>query len=122
MFAKLLTPPALTPWRVRIAYASAVSGDLVQLALGPLGWVWVDQGIDVAVMLVVMPAIGFHPLLLPTFVLELIPMADMLPTWTACVALVIKLRRIKEARVEITVSPSPSPGAGGNDPPLLPRG
>jgi hypothetical protein len=37
--------------------------------------------------------IGFHPLLLPTFVLELIPVADLLPTWTGCVAVVIALRR-----------------------------
>jgi hypothetical protein len=37
--------------------------------------------------------IGFHLLLLPTFVVELIPMADMLPTWTGCVAAVIALKK-----------------------------
>ena len=28
--------------------------------------------------------IGFHFLLLPTFVIELVPVLDDLPTWTAC--------------------------------------
>ena len=37
--------------------------------------------------------IGFHPLLLPTFVIEFVPVADLLPTWTGCAALVVALRR-----------------------------
>ena len=37
--------------------------------------------------------VGFHPLLLPTFVLEFVPFTDMLPTWTGCVALVITIRK-----------------------------
>jgi hypothetical protein len=37
--------------------------------------------------------IGFHILLLPTFVIELVPVLEDLPTWTACTAAVIALRR-----------------------------
>jgi len=37
--------------------------------------------------------IGFHVLFLPTFVVELIPLVEDLPTWTACTAAVIALRR-----------------------------
>ena len=37
--------------------------------------------------------LGFHPLFLPTFVLEFIPVADMLPTWTGCVVVAASLRR-----------------------------
>jgi hypothetical protein len=37
--------------------------------------------------------IGFHPLLLPTFALELLPVSDVLPTWTGCVALVLAIRK-----------------------------
>jgi hypothetical protein len=44
-------------------------------------------------MVVISRLIGFHPLLLPTFVLEFIPAADMLPTWTGCVALVTAIRQ-----------------------------
>jgi hypothetical protein len=44
-------------------------------------------------MVVITALLGFHPLLLPTFILELFPLADMLPSWTVAVALVVSLRR-----------------------------
>jgi hypothetical protein len=44
-------------------------------------------------MVVVSRLIGFHPLLLPTFALEFVPLTDMLPTWTGCVALVVRSRK-----------------------------
>ena len=71
----------------------AVTADALQFLLGPLGWVGVDQIIDIVAMCLTWRAIGFHPLLLPTVVLEFVPMIDMLPTWTACVALVVTLRK-----------------------------
>jgi hypothetical protein len=85
--------PVLTKSRVRLAYAVAVTADALQIALGPLGWVFVDQVIDIIAMCLTWGAIGFHPLLLPTFLVEFIPFVDMLPTWTACVALVVALRK-----------------------------
>ena len=85
--------PTLTPARIRFAYAIAITADLVQIALGPVGWALPDEIIDVIAMFLTWRAIGFHPLLLPTFVAEFIPLVDMLPTWTACVALVVSLRR-----------------------------
>jgi hypothetical protein len=44
--------------------------------------------------------IGFHWLLLPTFVMEFIPLVDELPTWTACVVLVVALRK-REQRMTL---------------------
>ena len=85
--------PVLTRNRVRLAYAVAITADALQILLGPLGWAFVDEIIDVAAMFLTWRAIGFHPLLLPTFALEFIPLVDMLPTWTACVALVVSLRK-----------------------------
>ncbi len=85
--------PVLTRNRVRLAYAVAVTADALQILLGPLGWAFADEIIDVAAMFLTWRAIGFHPLLLPTFALEFIPLVDMLPTWTACVALVVSLRK-----------------------------
>ena len=85
--------PVLTKSRVRLAYIVAVAADALQLLLGPLGWLFVDEVIDVVAMGLTWRAIGFHPLLLPTFALEFIPIIDMLPTWTACVALVVTLRK-----------------------------
>ena len=85
--------PVLTKSRVRLAYTVAVTADALQIVLGPLGWVFVDEIIDIVAMCLTWRAIGFHLLLLPTFLVEFIPLVDMLPTWTACVALVVSLRK-----------------------------
>ena len=85
--------PRLTRPRVAFAFAAAIAADFAQLVLGPLGWFWPDEVIDVFAAIATSLSIGVHPLLLPTFVIEFLPMADMLPTWTACVAAVVALRR-----------------------------
>ncbi len=85
--------PALTRSRVRTAYVVAGVTDVLQLVLGPFGWTFADQALDVIAMAVESRLIGFHPLLLPTFVLEFVPLTDMLPSWTGCVALVVALRK-----------------------------
>src|SRR5712675_3480737 len=85
--------PALTPGRIRLAYATGLIADLLQLLLGPLGWAGADELIDVAAMVLTWRVIGFHPLLLPTFALEFLPIVDWLPTWTGCVAIVVALRK-----------------------------
>jgi len=98
-------PPPLTAGRVRLAYGVAVTTDVLQFLLGPIGWVGADEILDVAASALVWRLLGFHPLLLPTFLIELLPVTDMLPTWTACVALVVGLRRRQQ------VGPPP-PGEG----------
>lgn len=89
--------PLLTPSRIRSAYGIAVAADLLQLMLGPLGWTFADEVIDVVVGVVMWRLLGFHPLLLPTFAIELLPIVDMLPTWTGCVALVVSRRKKQQA-------------------------
>lgn len=95
---RLWRVPNLTRTRIVLAVAVAVLADGLQLLLGPLGWVFGDQLIDVMAMLLVCRLIGFHWLLLPSFVLELIPLADEFPTWTACVIAVIALRKREERK------------------------
>jgi hypothetical protein len=87
---------ALTRARTRSAYAVAIATDGLQLLLGPFGWAFTDEILDGIATIATIRLLGFHPLLLPTFVLELVPLADMLPTWTGCVALVIRLRRAQQ--------------------------
>ena len=89
----MFEPVVLTRQRVAIAYAIAVTTDALQLLLGPIGWPFVDEILDVAAMILTWRAIGFHPLLLPTFVIEFLPVTDMLPTWTGYVALVVAVRK-----------------------------
>jgi hypothetical protein len=101
-----VTPPLLTPSRTRLAYAVAVGTDLVQLGLGPLGWYGADEILDVIATAVMWRLLGFHPLLLPTFVIEFLPITDILPTWTGCVALVVAARKRQQANIP----PPPGPG------------
>ena len=90
---RFLQPPRLTRLRIGAAISVALVADGLQFVLGPLGMVGLDQFIDVAAMVIEAWLIGFHWLLLPTFALEFIPLVDMLPTWTGCVALVVAQRR-----------------------------
>ena len=89
----LWQPPRITRADVRLAYAVAVTIDVAQFAFGPFGWAGFDEILDAIGMIVISRLIGFHPFLLPTFVLEFVPLTDMLPTWTGCVALVVRARK-----------------------------
>jgi hypothetical protein len=101
---KLSAPRAITRQRIWFAIAVAVVTDGIQFGLGPFGWILVDQGLDVLAMILISWAIGFHMLLLPTFLIEFIPGPDMLPTWTACTAAVIMLRRKNQANPPIDIA------------------
>ncbi|HEY4417837.1 MAG TPA: hypothetical protein VGO57_19250 [Verrucomicrobiae bacterium] len=83
----------LTRGRIILALAIAIVADGVQFFSGFLGWVGFDQAVDCGAMIFTTWLLGFHVLLLPTFVVELLPVVDMLPTWTACVVTVIALRK-----------------------------
>jgi hypothetical protein len=93
MLNSLFRAPALTRTRMILALAIAVAADGLQLCLGFVGWAFIDQTIDCVAMILLSWVIGFHILFLPTFVVELVPLLEDLPTWTACVAAVIALRK-----------------------------
>jgi hypothetical protein len=109
------TPPPITRVRIAFALTVAVATDAAQFFFGPAGWVLPDQALDVVAMVLTWWALGFHPLLLPTFVIELIPLADMLPTWTGCTMAVIALR--KRAAGSPKSAPTPNPDLSG--PPVI---
>ena len=92
-FLRMQAPAHVTPSNIRTAYAVAVAVDVAQFLLGPFGWVGFDEVLDAAAMVAMTRLLGFHPLFLPTFVLEFVPFTDMLPTWTGCVMLVVRARR-----------------------------
>ena len=100
----MLLRPALNRARIRVAYAAAVSVDVLQWLLGPFGWAFADEILDIVAMTIIWRAVGFHPLLLPTFVLEFLPVADLLPTWTGCVAIVVALHKRQQPE-----PPAPGP-------------
>ncbi len=97
--SKLLHPPRVTRVRMILALVVAIVTDMLQFTLGilgPLGWI-VDEGLDAVAMVLTSWILGFHLLLLPTFVVKLVPVVDELPTWTACVVAVIALRKRDQA-------------------------
>ena len=73
-------------WAARIL---ALVADGVQIALLPLvlgGAVSpVDDVIDVVVAVALTLLVGFHWAFLPTFVAELVPFVDLVPSWTLAV-------------------------------------
>ena len=91
--------PVLTQRRIWLAFTVAIVADGLQLLLGPLGWIFLDEVIDVLAMLLMTLLLGFHPLFLPTLIVEFIPVVDMLPTWIGCTAVVVALRR-KQPRAD----------------------
>ena len=91
--APFLRTPPLRSWRIAAAFAVAVTTDAAQLLLGPFGWPFADEALDLVALVMTTWLLGFHLLLLPTFVIEALPVVDVLPTWTGCVGLVVARRR-----------------------------
>jgi hypothetical protein len=96
--SRLFIAPELTRKRIWFAFTVAGLTDGLQLMMGFLGWLGLDEVLDLIAMILTCASLGFHMLLLPTFVIELFPVADMLPTWTGCTAAVVLLRRRSQAQ------------------------
>ncbi|MEO6034298.1 MAG: hypothetical protein ABIQ35_03500 [Verrucomicrobiota bacterium] len=102
----LFRTPRITKTRIYLALAVALVTDGLQLLTGPFGMAGFDQVLDVIAMILTSYLLGFHLLLLPTFVLELVPVMDWLPTWTGCVALLVSMRK-REQATQATLAVAP---------------
>src|SRR5271154_6648916 len=80
---------SLTTRRVRAARVLGVVADAIQLGLLPLfveGWVSpLNDALDVVVAAAMIALVGWHWAFLPAFFSELIPIWDLVPSWTAAV-------------------------------------
>jgi len=98
--------PRLTQTRIILAFVIAGIADLVQFpitaatttGLFSIPGELADFLVDCIVMVVTTRLVGFHWVLLPSFVLELIPGPDLLPTWTGSVAYVVWRRKKERAQ------------------------
>ena len=83
--------------RERLALAIALAADLLQLALHPLfvggALSPFEDGLDFLIALIMIRLLGWHLAFLPTFIAELVPGVDLIPTWTAAVWFVTRTRR-----------------------------
>jgi hypothetical protein len=73
----------------RLAWAVAIAADTLQIAAFPFfaegGLSPADSLLDLIVGVVLIRLLGWHWAFLPTLAAELIPGADLFPTWTAAV-------------------------------------
>ena len=85
---------ALTPRRVLAARIIAMTADLAQMVvfpafieglLSPL-----NDAVDVAVAVALSALLGWHWAFLPSFLSELIPFWDLVPTWSGAVLFVTR--------------------------------
>jgi hypothetical protein len=80
--------------RLRTALVIALVVDFLQIIFLPLfaaGAVSpVDEVIDVVVAFALIRLLGWHWAFLPTFVVELFPVVDLVPSWTLAVLIVAR--------------------------------
>ncbi len=93
----------LSPRRILVARVIAVVADAVQIGLMPLfasGAVSpFNDVLDVAVAVVMIRLLGWHPAFLPTLIAELIPLVDVFPSWTIAVLFATRKRVGSSAEV-----------------------
>jgi hypothetical protein len=81
--------------RVWIARTIAVAVDVLQIAVFPAfvtGFASpLDDGLDVATAIIMIALLGWHVAFVPSFLVKLLPVADLAPTWT--IALLIVTRK-----------------------------
>ena len=104
----------------RLAWAVAIAADALQIAAFPLfvegGISPADSLLDLIVAFVLIRLLGWHWAFLPTLAAELVPGADLFPTWTAAVWFVTR------QQVKANNNPDPSPISNPKDPEILPPG
>jgi hypothetical protein len=103
----------LTPERVRLARLLAGLADLLQLALLPGyltgGLALANNLLDVALALALLRLVGWHWAFLPTFLAEMIPGVELVPSWTAAVFLATRGRSGPDSKsVTVDVTPASS--------------
>jgi hypothetical protein len=80
---------AISARRILIARILAVAADALQLWLFPVFGAGapsvLDDGLDFVVAIALVLLVGWHLAFLPTFVVEMLPGVDLVPTWTIAV-------------------------------------
>ena len=95
----------LSKQRIAAAFAAAVIADAIQFPITAATMTGVlavpgegaDLLVDSVMTVVTSSLLGFHWILLPSFVFEAIPGFDLFPTWTGCVAYVVWRRKKQQA-------------------------
>jgi len=104
----------------RLAWAVAIAADALQIAAFPFfvegAMSPADSLLDLIVAFVLIRLLGWHWAFLPTLAAELVPGADLFPTWTAAVWFVTR----QQVKANNNSSSNSSPSS--KDPEILPPG
>jgi hypothetical protein len=114
----------------RMAWTIAIAADALQIAAFPLfaeGAISpADSLLDIVVGFFMIRLLGWHWAFLPTIAAELIPGADLFPTWTAAVWFVTRQQgtasSIPSPDANFAASPNPVSKSSSNEPEILPPG
>ena len=101
----------------RLAWAIAIAADTLQIAAFPFfaegGMSPADSLLDLIVGFFMIRLLGWHWAFLPTLAAELIPGADLFPTWTAAVWFVTRQKVSAHSSTDPTepeiLPPGPAP-------------
>ena len=82
---------------LRRAWMVAIAADLVQFGLLPLfgATAGLMVGLDVLVAFLLVRWMGWHLAFLPAFVTELVPIANVVPSWTLAMLVVTRMRKLQ---------------------------
>jgi fatty acid desaturase len=117
---------SLTKPEHRAAWMIAVVADALQIAAFPLfaegGISPADSLLDLIVAFLLIRLLGWHWAFLPTLAAELIPGADLFPTWTAAVWFVTRQQRNEQSKAQPDVDFVEDAEARSSEPEILPPG
>ena len=113
----------LSAGRIRAARAVAIGVDLIQIGFpyifGPGFLSPFDDALDIATCLLLTVLVGWHIAFLPTFLMELLPLGSLAPSWTIAVCIATSGRQAAGSQTPPALPPpgnAPDPG-GQNGPP-----
>jgi|SRR5271165_2454473 len=97
----------------RLAWMVALAADAIQI----VGWPFFAEGaaspadsiLDLVVAFLLIRLLGWHWAFLPSLAAELIPGADLFPTWTAAVWFVTRQKMHSEEPEILPPGPAPEP-------------
>ncbi len=102
----IMGKPVLTKERIKLAYAIAIIADVPEFPitgaemtiLGAPGGEAAASALDCIVMVAMTKLLGFHWAFVPSFLVEIVPGLDLLPTWVGCVAFVVWQRKKQQSQ------------------------
>lgn len=87
----------ISVYRIRAAYAVAICTDLIQIGFAPIfaeGFLSpLDDALDAVACLALTALVGWHNAFVPAFLLEIMPIGDLAPTWTVATFIVTRGRQ-----------------------------